>query len=113
MKKKRPDSALLADIENAATSISQFVSNISRPDFEQDIMKQSAVLYQLAVIGEATKNLSMEFRTAHPETPWKTMAGMRDILIHAYHEMDTDTVWKTVTNRIPQLITQIARYRTE
>jgi len=47
-------------------------------------MCQSAVVRQLEIIGEATKRLSGNFRTNHPDVPWQKMAGMRDILIHAY-----------------------------
>ena len=42
------------------------------------------MIRELEIIGEATKNLSNEFRDKHPEIPWRQMAGMRDKLIHGY-----------------------------
>jgi uncharacterized protein with HEPN domain len=38
----------------------------------------------LEVIGEATKNLSGEFRERHPLVEWRNIAGLRDKLIHHY-----------------------------
>lgn len=55
---------------------------------------QDALVRCLEVIGEATKRLSQDFRDRHPEVPWRAMAGMRDLLIHAYDRVDLDEVWE-------------------
>jgi uncharacterized protein with HEPN domain len=60
-------------------------------------MCQSAIIRQLEIIGEATKHLSAAFRGNHPDIPWQKMAGMRDILIHAYDAVDLDEVWNAAT----------------
>jgi uncharacterized protein with HEPN domain len=70
-------------------------------------MCQSAVIRQLEIVGEATKRLSEPFRTNHPDIPWQKMAGMRDILIHAYDAVDLDEVWNASTRSIPQLIERL------
>jgi len=61
----------------------------------------------LEIIGEATKHLSESFRKSHPDVPWKMMAGMRDILIHAYHEADLNIIWKTVKEFLPDLLAKL------
>jgi uncharacterized protein with HEPN domain len=61
-------------------------------------------LHQLLIIGEAVKRLSTEFRQSHPHIRWTPMAGMRDVLIHAYDTVDLDEVWRTVTVEVPTLI---------
>lgn len=54
---------------------------------------QDAVIRSLEILGEATKRLSPEFRLLHPDLPWRAMAGMRDVLIHAYDQVDLEEVW--------------------
>lgn len=87
------DAEHLQDVLMAAGLIEQFVEGVSRNDFEHDAMRESAVIRQLEVIGEAVKRVSADFRAAHPEIPWREMAGMRDILIHAYDHVNLDEVW--------------------
>lgn len=62
-----------------------------------------ALLRSLEVVGEATKNLSAEFRNLHPEVQWKEIAGLRDKLIHSYFGVDWNIVWDIVKNKIPEL----------
>lgn len=62
-----------------------------------------ALIRSLEVIGEATKNLSKEFREKYPNIEWKEIAGLRDKLIHSYFNVDWDIVWDVVTNLIPNL----------
>lgn len=102
------DEAVLLDIFNAARSAQLFVGDLSESQFLDDYKTQSSVLYQLLVIGEATKRLSPEFRTTHEAIPWTLMAGMRDHLIHAYDAVDWEEVWNTVTDDLVELIDQIA-----
>jgi uncharacterized protein with HEPN domain len=101
---KIPDRDWLADILIAARKVQRFVAGVGRTEFEADDMRESAVARQLEIVGEAAKNVSPEFRAAHPEIPWKAMAGMRDVLIHAYRTVDRDAVWSAVTVSVPALI---------
>ena len=101
------DKATLLDIAEAATLILSFVADVSKEEFLEDDKTQSAVLHQLLVLGEATKRLTIEFRTEHPEIQWRLMAGMRDVLIHTYDTVDLDEVWKTANDDIPELLSKI------
>ena len=75
--------------------------------FENDLKTQSAVIRQLEIVGEATKRLSEAFREQHTGIPWRQMAGMRDILIHAYDHVDANEVWNVVKLALPSLIKKI------
>lgn len=60
----------------------------------------------LEIVGEATRQLSAEFRDRHPAIPWSQIIGMRNRLVHAYFEIDYDQVWKALTEDLPPLIEQ-------
>lgn len=101
------DPESLIDIAQAAQRILRFMQGVSRDDLEANEEKQSAILYQLTIIGEATKRLSQELRQQHPEIPWKQMAGMRDIVTHHYDEVDPDIVWQVIEINLPDILAMI------
>ncbi len=72
-------------------------------------MALDAVCRNLEIIGEAAKKTGPEFRAALPDIPWRKMAGLRDILIHAYEDTDPETVWDLVEREIPILLAQVRR----
>lgn len=69
--------------------------------------KQRAWLRSLEVIGEATKNLLMEYRENHSEVEWRKIAGLRDKLIHHYFGVKWEIVWDVVRNEMPSLKPQV------
>ncbi|MBI5226960.1 DUF86 domain-containing protein [Candidatus Micrarchaeota archaeon] len=75
-----------------------FCENLSSNKLLQD-----GVVRQLEIIGEATKNISKEFRSKHTNIPWKEIAGTRDKLIHDYLGVDLKAVWSTIKIDLPQL----------
>ena len=101
------DNATLLDIAQAARLIITFTRGMRKEEFLGDAKTQSAVLYQLLVIGEAVKRISHEFRSQHAAIPWQLIAGMRDHLIHGYDIVDWDEVWKTATEDVPELLAQV------
>ena len=61
----------------------------------------------LEVMGEAVIRLSPECRARHADLPWRGMAGMRDLLIHAYDRVDLEEVWQAY-QQLPQIRERIA-----
>jgi uncharacterized protein with HEPN domain len=99
-----PDRTWLADILLAARKIREIGARLSREEFEADELRVLAVERLITILGEATKQVSPEFRSRHPEIPWRQMAGMRDLVIHAYRNIDQDEVWKAISISVPTLI---------
>ena len=93
----------LRDIVDAMGKAQQFVKNLSYKEFKEDDKTVFAVVRALEIVGEATKNIPNDIRNDHPQIPWKDMAGMRDVLIHDYFGADVETIWLTVTEKIPQV----------
>ncbi len=80
-------------------------------DFGTDEVLKRAFSRSLEIIGEASKKLSLEFRQTHDAVDWKKIAGMRDRIIHDYLGVDYDLVWDVVRNRIPELKSQVEKFK--
>ena len=95
------------DILDSIQKIESFISGMSYEDFEDDDKTLYAVIRAFEIIGEASKKISQEIQSTYPQIPWRSMAGMRDVLIHDYFGIDKEVVWKTITTDIPPLKLQI------
>jgi len=105
----RPDDILLLDMLLAARDAVEFLSDCQRNEFNQDRMRQLAVIKSIEVIGEAASRISDAFRDAHPELPWRAIVAMRHRLVHGYFEIDRNRVWKTAQEDLPKLIKVIEK----
>ncbi len=105
----KSDTVRLKHMLDAARKAVAVTEGKDRSALEDDEILALAVVRLLEIVGEAAKHLSEEFREAHPETPWRLMAGTRDRLIHGYFDVDLDVVWAIVTKDLPPLIEKLER----
>jgi len=64
---------------------------------------QDATLRNLQVLCESTQRIDERYRQTHPEIHWKSIAGMRNVLVHDYFEVDFETVWQIVERDLTPL----------
>lgn len=98
------DRAYLLDISITCSTIVELLEEMSKLSFVIDKRTHLAVLYEIIVVGEIVKRLSLEFRQSHLEIPWKQIAGMRDKLVHEYNKVDLDLTWEVTQSSIPELL---------
>ena len=101
--------AFLEDIYNAAVKIEKYTEGLSFDDFIENDLVSDAVIKNILVIGEATKNIPDKIRTVNPHIEWRKMAGMRDMMIHGYFSINYRILWDVIQYEIPLLKTQIKK----
>lgn len=106
----RDPAAFLRDIEIGCAKIGRYTASLSRDEVFADEMRFDGILFNLQVIGEAVKNLPEEFRERHTDVPWREIAGMRDIVVHAYFALDLDILWNAVSEAVPSLLQRIRSF---
>ena len=90
----------IAQIQDAAHKVRVFVGTMTKEEFFEDQKTQSAVILQLALIGELAKHISNQTKEVI-DLPWKDIAGFRDRAIHDYYNIDLEIVWLTVKEDVP------------
>jgi len=99
----RADAAWVEDIIAAIADIRADTVGMDLVTFSTKPPIVRSVLYSIAVIGEAAKNISPEFKAAHPNVPWRAIAGIRDRIVLEYCRTNTRRIWDVVVDDIDAL----------
>jgi len=97
----------LAQILECIQRITSYTAG-GRETFFADSLIQDAVIRNFEVIGEAAKRVPEEYRQAHQQVPWRSLAAFRDVLIHQYEGVSLPEVWRVVETELPALKAAIA-----
>ena len=101
--KDRNERLFLADIQECCRKIERYIAGFSKKDFLANEILQDALVRNIEIIGEASKNLSGKTRAENAAVPWREVIRMRDKIVHHYFRLNLDIVWRTVTEDIPDL----------
>ncbi len=93
----------LQDILETIESCERFIEGMDFDQFVSDEKTVFAVNHALEIIGEAAKHVPEKVREEYPFVPWRKMAGIRDVIIHAYFGVNLNIIWNTANERLPEL----------
>lgn len=93
----------LTDIIRAIGKIQQYTSGMTYDDLLADDKTFDAVIHNLQIIGEATKQIPEAIRQKYPQIEWRKIAGLRDIIAHAYFNVNSKIVWNILTTKLKPL----------
>ena len=98
----------LRDMQRFCGKVMRYSAGLNQQQFLADELTVDAVLRNLELLGEAAKQIPDDVRLRHPTVPWRRIAGLRDILAHAYFGLEEDTIWQIITSSIPALAEQLS-----
>lgn len=103
----RDDTVFLRHILDAIGAIEGYTAAVSHDEFVSNGMMVDAVMRELEIVGEASRNLSDDTRLKSPEVEWAQIISLRNRLIHAYFQIDIEVLWEIVCNDLTVLRKQI------
>jgi len=93
----------LKDILIAIKKINEYTRGLTFERLKRDNLVIDAIVRNLEIIGEASKNIPGRIREKYPDIEWKKVCGLRDILIHEYFGIDLPILWDIIKNKLPDL----------
>ncbi|MBI2119128.1 MAG: DUF86 domain-containing protein [Elusimicrobia bacterium] len=99
----------LEDILQGISKINSYTAGIHLDGILEDEKTFDAIIRNLEIIGEAVKHLPDQVRNKNPEIDWKSIAGLRDILIHEYFGIDPEIILDVVKSKLPFLEKQVKK----
>ena len=94
----------IRDMLEASESALKHRGDLSESEFYTDQTVFDATVRQITIVGEAANRLPQAVRDIYPSIPWIDIRGARNFLMHQYDDIEPETVWRTVTVSLPQLI---------
>ena len=110
MREQARDIERLVHIEASIGHVMDFLEGKTFDEMQSDKMCFHAVVYNIMIIGEAANMLTKEFREEHPDTPWRSIIDMRNVLVHGYYTASPLFIWETYTNDLEPLLEQVKGY---
>ena len=108
---EKEDLIFIEHIIDSIDAIADFSKEMSKGAFLSSRLKQSAIVREIEIIGEAAKNISEKLKKEHSEIEWKEISATRDKMIHHYFGVDLDIIWNIIKKNLPELKKQVLKIR--
>ncbi len=108
---KKDDLVFIEHILESIEAIQEFSKGMDLDELSSNRLKQSAIVREIEIIGEAAKNVSKEIKDKYKEIPWKEIIGTRDKIIHHYFGVDLEVILDIIKEGIPKLKKQIQKIK--
>lgn len=92
----------LEDMLQSMERIEKYLGDFDFKKFKQTYIVVDAIIRNLEIIGEASKNIPTGIQEKYPEIPWKKMYGLRNLIAHEYFGIDYEMIWEITKNNLPQ-----------
>ena len=105
---RESDLVLLNHVRECIERVREYTGN-RRETFNRSRLVQDAVVRNLQTLAESTQRLGAPLKGTEPNIPWEEIAGFRNVLTHAYLQIDTDVIWSVIEHDLPELAAAIER----
>jgi len=101
------DKNRLEHILEAIDNVFEFTEGMTFEDYVADKKVKFAVIKNLEIVGEASYKLTKEFRDKYAEIDWRTIIGLRHVLVHGYYQVEDFIAWGIIQKDLQPLKEQI------
>jgi len=104
MRPEDSDPARVWDMVHRGQRLARMIDGVSWEAYRQDEVLQVAVERCIEVIGEAARHLSDDFKSQHPDIPWRDIVQQRNVIAHGYFFLEHERLWDVASDKVPTLI---------
>lgn len=113
MKEETRNKGRLEHIQMATSYLLEADKSGTIDGIQEKSIQYYGLVKLLEIIGEASNMLTDDFKEMHPQTNWRAIIGLRNVLVHGYYHIDLNELKNVVINDIPALHRQITEYLSE
>ena len=103
----RSDLRRLRDARDFARHAQYNAGGLSAEVLADAPQPQHAALYDLAIVGETLNRVSAAVKRAGPAIEWRLVADLRNLIVHAYWQIDLEIIADVIKNRLDPLIEEL------
>src|SRR5712672_1031764 len=93
----------LTDIIEAIERIHSVMTDVTLDAFEANWEKRWLVERGIEIISEASRHLTDDIKERRTEIPWPKVAGIGNVLRHAYDHVAPDVLWRLAQDGLAEI----------